>query len=942
MSSPTVADISAQLRLLLESSPDPVSTNDLLARVDSFVLECSASPEPSTLLYQLEEELQGIYDDLLCHALFPQAELFLAFLYHLRPVLSSSSIISTWFDLVLRPTLREPKLPLSAVNHAKELIISALDPGSNFSDAEDGSLEAKKQKERVGDFRRRLMDLYLLDAHNESSGDDVLEWAELDQDQREKKACWKSNLEDVLVRVGLERPKDFLTELYYCFILPTSRLQLLILLNAYTSHPNFSTHAEILAPHPLMTSLIYSLTFDNSSTVCTIALTILIKLLPIFAVKASGHLKNLLPLLLVVLARILCWRERHSAPLLPGVPDQDDMNSEETPASDTGEEGASEGTRPLPIREDLDWTRLELTFDGPASGAPSAHRYFTFLYYLFPCNTIRFLRYPVKYLHDSGLESVYALDWEAALDEQQIRSKSERLLRMHVLHPLLIRREAKEELETPDFWSNYDIPKIVGGATMLDVRNAGLALRQEQQQLPIGIAYAMERSPSSEVGPVSRRPSIIERTLTAETVRGGDIAPLSSSLETVRLGSDSADTPATADLVRLQVSLSGMVATSVALRSGLDVEIVDAPPEWAATLFPLQPRTRSPSRSGESSQSREESGELSPGPSPSERGTGDEALPKHVAQAIAGLQRKILLLKNDLNLELWTARENVAHIGRLYKDRVLSRNEEVERQGLHNKLKEYKHMVARLRRELKEGKDQAVTQRLRYTDWNKELQDRIAALRDEKKAWTNEAATMRAAEKEAKDTFAAQGKLLAEASQSVFRLETQIKENAHKVDRLHDYETQIDQLIKLQRLWESDVQKLNDNKEYLTAFASKYRKMELLLDSHEKALAEVNDRDAGLRKQIIVLESKVEHYKKQLEAARRASAHHAQAALPAEFVKAQKTNERLRQENADLREELEELNVMVEELKGKVSGWTGLVGSPRIGSPMSPTRPYGF
>lgn len=51
------------------------------------------------------------------------------------------------------------------------------------------------------------------------------------------------------------------------------------------------------------------------------------------------------------------------------------------------------------------------------------------------------------------------------------------------------------------------------------------------------------------------------------------------------------------------------------------------------------------------------------------------------------------------------------------------------------------------------------------------------------------------------DTFAAQRKLLAEASQSVFRLETQIKENAHKVDRLHDYETQIDHLIRLQRLW---------------------------------------------------------------------------------------------------------------------------------------------
>ena len=51
------------------------------------------------------------------------------------------------------------------------------------------------------------------------------------------------------------------------------------------------------------------------------------------------------------------------------------------------------------------------------------------------------------------------------------------------------------------------------------------------------------------------------------------------------------------------------------------------------------------------------------------------------------------------------------------------------------------------------------------------------------------------------DTFAAQGKLLAEATNAVFRLETRIKENAHKVDRLHDYEMQIDHLIRLQRLW---------------------------------------------------------------------------------------------------------------------------------------------
>lgn len=50
-------------------------------------------------------------------------------------------------------------------------------------------------------------------------------------------------------------------------------------------------------------------------------------------------------------------------------------------------------------------------------------------------------------------------------------------------------------------------------------------------------------------------------------------------------------------------------------------------------------------------------------------------------------------------------------------------------------------------------------------------------------------------------TFEAQGKLLASATNKVFELETRIKETAHKVDRLHDYEKQIEQLVKMQRLW---------------------------------------------------------------------------------------------------------------------------------------------
>ena len=92
---------------------------------------------------------------------------------------------------------------------------------------------------------------------------------------------------------------------------------------------------------------------------------------------------------------------------------------------DTEEDSEHEDPHSLPIREDIEWSRLKLTFDGAVSKAPSAHRYFTFLYYLFPCNTIRFLRYPVRYLNDSNLESFYAVSWEDALDEAKIRSSSE-------------------------------------------------------------------------------------------------------------------------------------------------------------------------------------------------------------------------------------------------------------------------------------------------------------------------------------------------------------------------------------------------------------------------------------------------------------------------------------------------------------------------------------
>jgi len=48
-----------------------------------------------------------------------------------------------------------------------------------------------------------------------------------------------------------------------------------------------------------------------------------------------------------------------------------------------------------------------------------------------------------------------------------------------------------------------------------------------------------------------------------------------------------------------------------------------------------------------------------------------------------------LLLRNELNFESWLARENVRQIGRLFEQRIMRRNAEVERQNLVSTLRHY-------------------------------------------------------------------------------------------------------------------------------------------------------------------------------------------------------------------------------------------------------------
>jgi hypothetical protein len=189
-----MTDISRQLRLYLEGSSQALSTQDVYALIDNFVTDINTSEEPESSIGNLENELQVIRNTLDLSEC-ARTEALLSVLRHLEPVLSSTSLISTWFDLVLRPALREPNLSHKAITQAKDLVIVALEKPDN------------KHPEIQGEFRRRILDLYLLDAPNEASADDVLEWADLPREQRDQRRIWKENLEDILVGFGMDQPE---------------------------------------------------------------------------------------------------------------------------------------------------------------------------------------------------------------------------------------------------------------------------------------------------------------------------------------------------------------------------------------------------------------------------------------------------------------------------------------------------------------------------------------------------------------------------------------------------------------------------------------------------------------------------------------------------------------------------------------------------------------
>ncbi|KIY50990.1 hypothetical protein FISHEDRAFT_38402 [Fistulina hepatica ATCC 64428] len=789
---------------------------ELITAVDRFVSLAIRAPLRENDLQQTLRQLHDAKER--DRSSTYHSQLFLKVLRHLEPLLSPAEILD-WFDLVLRPALVSTTVSASSADDAKCLTLAALCKETD----DTTSIKA------VEHLLRQLFDLYL-SAFNGESAADVDEWLTQTPLRRRDEAIWKANLLDLLLTFGFRRPQVFMDAIDSQFVTPNSRRQLLVLFDQYISDPRCETPSlseadspiaqaplRIVAEHNFVVHVLEFLPQESSSILCTIGLTILVKLVPSLAAYVCEKLKDMRPTLLTVLAAMICYRHPEDAP-----PNEPSTEDEPLDSDDEVDEGSAHLT--IPVTE-----------------------YFTILYYLFPIDVIRFLRSPAKYLH------VPTVTW----DEDELSVKTETLMRAHVCHPYLI---AFDPDNKSFFWEGYDMARIISEANMLVVVNAA-------------------QGETARITDLEDEGSYPENRL-----------PISPSLQALLDNTAAAKSPTTS----IHSSTPASLVASASPGSSN---------ELATPAFDR--------RSG-----------------PSLQEIGQAHLP--TTRTLLALQREILVLRNRLQFETWLSSQNVKNIGRLYVERNVKRGMEREMQGLYNKLRKYRGQVNHLEEELSEHKQQATKTKGKYAEWNTELTAKVKELRESNKRAEADKTELRTKAAEVQTLFEAQGKLLSAATNKAFVLETQIKENQHKLDRLHDYEREIEQHHKMQLLWDADFSKFNEREVEVKELQARIQQMQIRVESYQAAQEGYEKTLRSQRHRIQELEAQ------SAKLHNKDGSRHDRgiAIIAAERQEFEQVKRHLQQTNDDLREQVEELEHMNELLRGEFQ--PGLFSPEQTATPALP------
>ncbi|KAL7275729.1 hypothetical protein RUND412_001312 [Rhizina undulata] len=770
---------------------------------------------------------------------------FLACFRLLRPAIFGVERLLKWWDLLVRPTLDTMGQAKAVVADARAIVLGVL------AYEEEDDLTGEKAKASAV-FTDKLFEVFLEKTKLLSSD----RGAGFKEEQRQRFVS--ANVEAVLLAYGKRRPKIFMEKIDMFVVQKEYRLQILGLLCSFVRLQG--PHLYQVLQTPLLDHILQCLENDTSTTVISLALTVLIMFMPHLCNSLAPYLSRLF----VVYTRVLCWDKF-------GV-----VRLEEMKYAGTKEDYRPMAATPLSTvtksennSDPIAWQKLDSSFEIATSTTPDVSDFFTFLYGLYPINFLTFIREPYKFLERMKYKDLDQLD----IEEETIRQRTDYYRQRHMLHPNFLTLTAETELSDQSRWMKVEPADVTAECICLVNNNFSLASGQQKgrggmfkQALPEALIptedIPHENLLSSEehedLYAASRSNWRESQNTTLSQDSTQTLGEFSGILGRGQRGTQSrAESPVVNERdIKTPDSPTIPLALAATEEESRIQDMLDLQETLRASLQNNGSRTDLTLHHHHNHQLPPPPGPPPPGPPPGygsvtasprleayvhslsnthlPRSPALRPAPSDTQGTIAYLQREVMLLRNDLNFERHLKQQQLSHIGHLQRKHIKEYTAEAETQNLINTNKSLKAKLEEAKKAYNASRQEALKSKSQAKKWEADLSTKIRALREEQKAWrADEEATKQAlqASREENDNLR---KLLAETEAEGLRWKQKIMTMGTDMEEVEKLRVFVDHLSNKLKEFEEREEEFEIQKHREEAAISQVERMKARLRAREE------------------------------------------------------------------------------------------------------------
>ncbi|PFH60953.1 hypothetical protein XA68_18528 [Ophiocordyceps unilateralis] len=494
---------------------------------------------------------------------------------------------------------------------------------------------------------------------------------------------------------GKKKPKDFFTSVDAYFVRKQHRHASLRLLCDFIHDK--PPHLHQVLHTSIFSNLLTCLQHDTSTAVVSSALTVLIMLLPHMPSSLVPHL----PTLFNVYARLLFWDREMSA------------------AAEASPDDAEEPSR--------GWQVCAYDAEIDDFSVPQLSNYYTILYGLYPINFMDYIRKPQRYLRHANISNPDDIE----VQPTEIRHRSERFRRCHLLHSNFYTRTIDSEKTDNGRWIKSEAAEVLVDCMEL-YRAADMRDSPDRDAPPPMPGSAADDGLEKEVAEPalltttrSRPASWRNSQVTSTDSETSNQAPWTtrrrasqSSQPSYRFAADQGQASPTmaAQLLRSpsQSQLQDLIQSNKVIKSGLHQSLAnDSVPSLA--LSQQEPATNRPSLRPWAASS----------PPPGAAVVASNQL--------ANLQRRVLMLENDLSFERYVKQQHMAHMGELRRRQTVEAASEAEAQNIIMMNRNLKSRFEEAKKAERQVRKESERSRALAKKWELDLANKVKTLRDESK-----------------------------------------------------------------------------------------------------------------------------------------------------------------------------------------------------------------